>query len=75
MTEEFKKIIDDDIAICEKIKAGECWSYIEDFHKLLKSKYAKIIDGFDQSHAANLEKIIHRLSPVAVSLHHRQHQP
>ena len=47
MTEEFKKIIDEDIAICEKIKAGECWSYIEDFHKLLKSKYAKIIDGFE----------------------------
>ena len=47
MTEEFKKIIDEDIEICEKFQTGECWSHIEDFHKLLRSKYAKIIDGFE----------------------------
>ena len=48
MTEEFKKIIDEDIAICEKFKSGNYWSNIENFHKMLKSKYSKIIDGFEE---------------------------
>ncbi len=48
MTEEFKRIIDEDIEMCEKFKDEEYWSNIANFHTLLRSKYAQIIDGFEK---------------------------
>lgn len=48
ITEDFIKIIDEDIKICEAFKSGQKPLDIEDYHILLKSKYAKIIEGFNE---------------------------
>lgn len=48
ITEDFIKIIDEDIKICEEFKNGLRPLDIEDYHNLLSSKYAKIIEGFNE---------------------------
>lgn len=49
ITQDFKKIVDDDISMCEyELKNGNKNSNY-DFQKTLKSKYESIIDGFTQN--------------------------
>lgn len=48
ITNDFMKIIDEDIKLCEDFKSGNYPLDIEDYHNLLKSKYAKIINGFNE---------------------------
>ncbi len=48
ITDDFINIINEDIKICEDFKIGKYPVDIEDYHNLLKSKYAKIIHGFNE---------------------------
>lgn len=46
MTDDFKKIIDEDIAKCEEAITNNNTNGLVELHRTLISKYGKIIDGF-----------------------------